>query len=107
MMLSIRAVGFMKGVKSDNMLLSVFIIVSFRGHDISKYISFSDYRWQCLYCLMMSACELLAGGIRKWGHNLERRIKRLDLENSIFLQTKQIIYLIKTPKVIFLTVGSY
>lgn len=97
----------MKDVKSNNMLLSDFIIVSFPCRCISKYISFSDYRWQCLYCLMMSACKLLAVGIWKRGRNLEMRIKRLDLENDIFLQTKNIIYSIKTPKVIFLTVDSY
>lgn len=68
-----------------------FYIVSLPGHSINKCISFSDYRWQYLYCLMMLLLtwELLAGGIWKWEHNLEIRIKKLDLEQNIFLQTKK------------------
>lgn len=37
------------------------------------------------------------------------RIKKQDLDNNLFLQTKkkkEIIYLIKTPDVVFCTVGS-
>lgn len=85
-----------------------FYIVSLPGHSINKCISFSDYRWQYLYCLMMLLLtwELLAGGIWKWEHNLEIRIKKLDLEQNIFLQTKKHHLIIKTPTVIFLTVGS-
>ena len=73
--------------KCDSLTLC-FYVVSLPGHSISRYISFSNYRWQYLYCfclmILLLAWELFVGGIQKWEDNLEMRIKKLDLENSVF-----------------------
>ena len=34
--------------------------------------------------ILLLAWELFVGGIQKWEDNLEMRIKKLDLENSVF-----------------------
>lgn len=48
-----------------------FYIVSLPGHSIKKYVSFSDYRWQCLYCLLFNGVTVGSGVACWW--NMEMR----------------------------------
>lgn len=72
------------------MLLSVYLYC-FSSRSQYIHISFSDYRWQCLYCLLFNDVTVgweLLGGVVEMRAYLERWKKKLYFEN-IFLQTKK------------------
>lgn len=62
-------------------------------------LSLSDYRWQCLYCLLFNVTlgSLLGGRIWTWQHDLEIKIEKLDFKTNYFCeeQTTYLIIIIK------------
>ena len=75
-----------------------FYIVSLPGHSISKYISFSNYRWQYLYCfclmVLLLAWELFVGGTQKWEDKFRDEDKEPRFRKQCFPQ--KISSLLKT-----------